>query len=965
MAQYLTGESRTITYQGNLTGTAYTDTQCVDGNVLTLEGNFCEFWINAFFCSFYGRLSWKSNYEGANCAIADVSPDTVTRAIEVEASWFGVQQDYTLDATDYNGLGLYADDVDGSYSITFEVEEWIDEDVPPSPLVDSDLFPDYSSLDEGGGPVDDGMTSRRCFFFERAKIGEDLVASITVAGITATFTIPIDAMNQFDVLLDGDGIVDANYIIELMVKNSNQAAGTGTTAATCNALGVDLGVAYTKTNGSQTVTAATGCSATSAGGGYATGDMYLSPDNKYNVATKAFCFNDTYPNTLVANWRHKKLVDTTINMGDSATVDQKYHVCGASLNGSSETQDIADEQGLTRFWLREDSLIANGEDTTDWRLQIRGKKWPALEVEQAENHVLDDGASATDWSGGSNTTYSNTGTAHRAVVSGGVGSIIWDATKNLEGYRYLEIDAKAVGAGKPFILHLTHTDGEDKQYTGETVGAGSFATVRFDLCLPDDLTDDDDSVDDDCYTQESRFPLETGSSSVPQKSDALWGFNEFDTLTIEGLEDGETYEFKNIKLIRRTFAEVSFIPAFEDWKAGWTSNSVKSQFWTNSDGRICDDALQQKQASSYSWTTILGIEALIERRLGWDVTMLTTFPDGYHTNDLEALHLWGGGVLWNGGSSFTPGCDVEAHDSEPLTVYGQALWDEVRGYPEIGDKFNGSSYGGALKLGVAKQLRGQAWGLVSSSVTEEATSGVMVTLKTDPGGASAGSGGSDAQGFYQTGLPYGKNDDHLVHAGTVDSPVFEVYNRMRHRRCLLVVNEATGITYVATRDLAHFAAYINADGYVVTEWSDNGLVWDEVTQEFTAEYVHYWATTRGGVTLWLGYSDGVKVYKRSSFDGRTFSEEEEIADGTRVIGVALDDGGHFEYYFDSGDIKGKQYDANDNLIGSEFTAVSGVDDAPFDAFASSPGGGGFRVVIKCIISSANTTKTSPDGKTFS
>lgn len=181
---------------------------------------------------------------------------------------------------------------------------------------------------------------------------------------------------------------------------------------------------------------------------------------------------------------------------------------------------------------------------------------------------------------------------------------------------------------------------------------------------------------------------------------------------------------------------------------------------------------------------------------------------------------------------------------------------------------------------------------------------------------------------------------------------------------VLLFAASGGITYVVARDLMHFAAYIGTDDFVVTEWADNGLAWDEVVQEFTATQVCYWCDVRGGVTLWLGYSDGVKVYVRTSPDGKNFSDAIERADGTRLIGVPLSDGGHFEYWFDSGDILGQQYDAGNTAIGSSFTAVSGADDVQFDAFESSQGSGGFRIVIKCIIGGTNSTKIAPDGINF-
>jgi hypothetical protein len=181
---------------------------------------------------------------------------------------------------------------------------------------------------------------------------------------------------------------------------------------------------------------------------------------------------------------------------------------------------------------------------------------------------------------------------------------------------------------------------------------------------------------------------------------------------------------------------------------------------------------------------------------------------------------------------------------------------------------------------------------------------------------------------------------------------------------VLLPSQSGGITYAVGRDLSHFRAYIDMDGFIVTEWADNTLTWDNVTQTFEATQIHYSVTRLGPINVRLSFSDGVKVYYCESTNGKDCGTPVEIADGTRMITVDCNDGGHFKYYYSGGDILGKQYDAAGTLIGSSFTAVAGVDDAQFDGHASSKGGNNFRIVLYAVVSGTPTEFVSSNGIDF-
>lgn len=701
----------------------------------------------------------------------------------------------------------------------------------------------------------------------------------------------------------------------------------------------------------------------------------LQLPTQYHVIGALFAFNQPYPGNLEYElwgkkvWNGSDWVDEAevhaLSPYSSVSIEQKEFTLTGGTNLLAYDPLEKHETTGVRANLLVGDLAAKGEDPSDWRLMWRGKSWPCGTLTHSDVNITD-GSSGTGWSGVANTSYSNAGGAHVAVVSGGAGSMAYSpgADVNCEGHRHMKVRIKSTSANQPFTITPSHADGESKSYSGTTGAANTYIDVIIDLCNPDGGVDD-------VLEQESRWPL-TEFGGVPANSDRTWGFNQFDTLTIEGLADGETYSVDRIDLVKGSKSEISFLPAFTPWRTAWISETdttyQKPASWTFSNGRISDRSFLFKidpegPGVTYSWLDIDQSLGQIAGQSGWSVGSGSPPSDGYHGNSLYGFYIEPLRYSYGDPGEWIFCIDQDCQTER--TIYAQPLYDEVEVYPGAGDVWTGGAYEQPTKIAFGKTLRGQAWGIVLDSVASESESGVLVTLKTNPGGTSAGSGGSDSQGIYETGLPFGKNEDHIVHAGNLDSSSKEMYNRWRRRVGFAVVTTAGGITYVAARDLAHFAAYIGPDSYVVTEWSDNGLAWEEVTQDFTATFVHYWCDLRGGIKLWLGYSDGVKVYVRTSSDGQNFSEPIERADGTRLVGVPLDDGGHFEYWFDAGDILGQEYDAGNTALGSPFTAIAGVDDAQFDSHASSQGSGGFRVILKCIIGGTKTTKVAPDGKNFS
>lgn len=174
-----------------------------------------------------------------------------------------------------------------------------------------------------------------------------------------------------------------------------------------------------------------------------------------------------------------------------------------------------------------------------------------------------------------------------------------------------------------------------------------------------------------------------------------------------------------------------------------------------------------------------------------------------------------------------------------------------------------------------------------------------------------------------------------------------------------------GLSYCVAPDLKHYVAFTNATGQVVTIALDNALNETEEVQVFDGERVHLAAHKDGTARIRLCYEDGGSLYHRISYDGLVWGSASAGVTGEFMISVPLDDRGYFLYYLDGTDIKGEEYDAADNMIGSAFTAVAGVDaDSVFDAFESSPGQSGWRICLWCLIGTVRTLKISVDGRVF-
>lgn len=547
--------------------------------------------------------------------------------------------------------------------------------------------------------------------------------------------------------------------------------------------------------------------------------------------------------------------------------------------------------------------------------------------------------------------------------------VVWSpGTINTEGHRFFSIDLKTATAGLSVTLRFRHTDGEDKSYTITSGASGVWTTRIIDLCQPDDMADDDDSLADGVYTQESRYPLRSGSTSQPDKSDATWGLNGFDTLTITGLEAGD--EIDNLKLVADSYQLGSFMPSFRPFASGWAGTSQKPAWYSNTDGRVSDRPFFFLSGSTYSWHSITNALLEIAQASGWTVGAGGALPgDGYHTNSLEGFLLGGGGVSynWGGGGSWVPWIDISF--ASAINVTAQALWDEIQGFPGIGDAWLGGSYGPSMKIRAAKVVRGHAWGLVFGQGSGEAESGMQVTLKTNPGLVSAGSGTTDALGHYQTGTPFAKFEDHKAYAGNLVSQPLMMFARTRRRLCWYINRVGEGCAVAIRSDWFIAAAKIR-EGEIVLQFGYEGQpLSEDIETNIAADAVSLaWLPGRDG-ELAILYTDAGEVSLIStSNEGGSYSMATVVASGPGNTFPALTitpDGVRHCYWINGGNaVLGRRYKSDLTPFGAASSARSPVDDAGLAVDSGRDAEGQVVIEMLTVEGGDVTLSRSVNGETF-
>lgn len=672
----------------------------------------------------------------------------------------------------------------GTYSIDVSVGEWSEFVALDAAGLDADNFPQY-----GGTAQKDGQPGYAMVFYEATVPSTTLTATISCAGVTATAShstgaTPVRIYSY------------ATQRTEFARMSSNATFGA-LVQATLVHPDTTFDDLYTYTDGTSTVYAlGTLAKAQIDYSSTVAGDTKsvrfwagVSPKYRYALSGRLRSFLDAYPGSQTVIWQYKddgfgNWVTTSLpaNPNFAGTVAQRFFFLAGELNGEPTPVSAIDERRPQRAWLSPATLSASGEDTRDWRLEGRGRAYDSFTLAHAATITIEDGASASEWTAGANTTVSATGGAIRLVVSGGTGS----ATMALatpkdfwERYRYVIVRIRStVGGSKAWRLTAN-----GKQWDGTTSTAGTYTDTILDLCGPFNKSGPTDG-------QDYRWPLTPAGATEGD----FWGLNTVASFAIENLVDGETYEIDAITLSRQEWAKMTHLPEFLGWVEKDTSvanRELKRLGILDVDGRVGFDHAGQERSGSpwvYEYLTLTQWIARLNEGQGLTATAAGSFPsDGFHDNSRFALWAGGLGATYD----YTTALWQEEINRDlalgTITVNAQAIYDQWQGYPGIGKGcWTGAAHDTAdlaMPIAITKHLRGQAAGLVFDPSTHLAKPLQAIDTYETTGLTPTGSDITGTRGEFLTELPYGRGNRNtttkLVPAPLTDSEVWQ--NRRRAR----------------------------------------------------------------------------------------------------------------------------------------------------------------------------------------
>lgn len=414
----------------------------------------------------------------------------------------------------------------------------------------------------------------------------------------------------------------------------------------------------------------------------------FAPALRYRLKGRVFAMEEGYPEIARVTVRGASgLVDNPIpatpdfSLEDELRYGQCYSVFEfkASLVYKRPPEAFAiDERSAIAAYMTPSGLLANGEDTSDWRMLQRGLAFDSCQVTQDELQLVDDGSAlqqdsanqkAGQWSGIAPATVSSDGSvltittadleqpgsATRNFADEGTNGNAW-AGADFMGYRWLRLRIRGTSADNQ-VFTLSIANARDTKTWSLTTGAkDAWTDVYVDLCYPDSesaATDDKDS----------KWPLSGDSQQGHIDDSAYWGVSEVASLSLTNLGRNQVYELDSITLEARSHQRLNILPVFNQWVQEADDDTdpyiyeARRLLWGDTDGRISlenPDMRRNLALQDLQTYTITGeinrVNGLLDGRptSGWEAVAVAELPtDGYHNNDtLDACCLWGQGAFW-------------------------------------------------------------------------------------------------------------------------------------------------------------------------------------------------------------------------------------------------------------------------------------------------------------------------------
>lgn len=628
--------------------------------------------------------------------------------------------------SDYHGP-LSFDFGTASWSATLPVRErctigdLIEVDPSSVTTIDGTDFPTFNGLAAQG----DGPPASYCTFTEEPT--GSLVLQISAGGLSLTQTVSSTGLAwSYQVFREV-------YVAELNHATSANVAGQMNGYPLAGDLTYGGGVFLVDEAGGQTVNAPD--TTDPSPHGYLLRSSTQVP-LEYDLNARLRSFADPFPGGGTLHWLatasgYQPLSGSSV----SAITKQRNYQAYCEIDNVLQNSTAATETGWMRVY-----ATNTGDDSRDWRCAIHGKPFYSFTLSQDAN---------------------------TAVASGGVYTTTTSFTpsvQNWEGYRYLRFTADQSGT-----LTITNSAGDSKAFGWTVAIPGTAQTITLDLCSPTTWSVEPLPAVD---SRTGRWPLvnpSTGPTGHPDEGSTIAAANKgvyagiFWAASCQASGFSGTLHLGALSLIRNQNSFATFLPKFLPDYYGWKDSAAKTYYLApfltlESDGKLVADwpaglhilpLSGSKSFSQYQLTDLIGF---INSSPGWHAIAATSFPpDGYHNNSLLAWTAFGSGAVYRSGL-WTEGVDVSV-GSSGINIYAQTLFDQVQGYPLIGNAWEAADYSGppGLPINVTKHWRGQAAGLVLNTDGTPLAGAQIKTLNPSP----TGSGTADSQGAYKTGPSYG------------------------------------------------------------------------------------------------------------------------------------------------------------------------------------------------------------------
>jgi hypothetical protein len=724
---------------------------------------------------------------GTSCAEYEASPNCLANQVylNAETGLGDTDSDMVESRWDFVSAGVdtYID-LDGEWSVSLDADLMYEE--YPHSSNNADEFPGY-----GGTATADMVHGSLGRFFLRARVGGSLTVSATCGPCSVSASDVITSLNQFDVTVPVCNLSG-------MCRSVDTTNGMGISAEWQGQANVG-NAGYSHSYGSGSVTADSGINLSTGDDETAECDFSGAVARSWTKEVVARALEHTYPSSLTLKVAAKAGVTETHSFSGSVSLSgtQKQWSVGSSINGDTKSDSVA-EFGPVSCWLDTGRLSELGEDTGMWRVLQRGFPYAALTLSHAASyaHTL--------------TSASQTGPSDLVKTL--------SPALYLQTYRYLRVRVKASTGGSAFSVKIGSKEWTKDRF-GAALSAGtSYAWFELDLCSPTNATEASDTTD-------TIWP-------TPTVDGVYWGVTKISEFRLTGLAGGVTYdlaanglELKRVEPTDGVCTRSEWCPAWPGWiqshEAEISGDTTTTVYYRRfvlgvSNGRQAlelVDMVKTVTSSTLGGTTTTysirpisalkgDVETLDSGEMvwpGWSVA----YASGVDTVDgaagSEVLHGWlnrnrpmvwlfGGGALYRDGA-WDYGFHVDTDDAP--TIYAQSLVDCVEWIGGTGDVFGHASSPtteGAIDLRAAVILRGGGHGIVLGSDDLPASTKLVTVREVGGSGATFGTGTSDDQGRYRTGLNYapGFKSAEAQAEGGASAAIVALQPRKRTRAALTV-----------------------------------------------------------------------------------------------------------------------------------------------------------------------------------